>query len=57
MKEETFDEKWDKGWLISCAVCGAFIAGYLTGRLTAISDLQKGYLNCFIPKTLLKGES
>lgn len=50
MKEKTFDEKVENGILIACGIAVALMGGYLIGRFTAISDLQKGYLDCFIPK-------
>lgn len=53
-KEKTFDEKWDKGVMITCAGLSIFMGGYLTGRFTAVSDLQKGYLDCFVPKYFKK---
>jgi len=48
--KKTFEEKSESVVLLLCLGASLFVAGYLVGRFTAISDLQKGYLNCFIPK-------
>lgn len=49
--EKEFDDSFDKVWFTMVAAVGIFIGGYLTGRLTAIKDLQNGLLNEFIPKS------
>lgn len=45
-----FQKKFDKWWLIFSCGIGLFICGYVTGRLTAVKDLQDGKLDMFIPK-------
>ena len=52
MKEKTFDEKWDKVVLLLSIGAALFMGGYLAGRFTAISDLQKGNLYDFIPNKI-----
>ena len=54
MKEKSFDDGSEKIVMLASIGLAIFMGGYLTGRFTAVSDLQKGYLNCFIPKDFKK---
>lgn len=50
MTDEELDDRFDKVWFTLVGGVAVFIGGYITGRLTAIKDLENGLLDDFIPK-------